>query len=68
MGLAATGSKNTVVSDAFVPVHRTVSIVDLLVGVAPGAMLHEIHFIASHFCQFYRFALLCLFWVLQMGH
>jgi alkylation response protein AidB-like acyl-CoA dehydrogenase len=41
MGLAATGSKNTVVRDAFVPAHRTVSIVDLLVGTAPGAVLHE---------------------------
>ena len=41
MGLAATGSKNTVVNDVFVPSHRVVSIADLLVGTSPGAHLHD---------------------------
>src|ERR1700722_5969284 len=41
MGLAGTGSKNTVVNDVFVPSHRVVSIGDLLIGAAPGAKLHD---------------------------
>ena len=40
MGLAGTGSKNTVVTDSFVPEHRTVSIANLLMGSAPGASAH----------------------------
>jgi resorcinol 4-hydroxylase (FADH2) len=41
MGLAGTGSKNTVVNNVFVPAHRVVSIGDLLIGAAPGAKLHD---------------------------
>ena len=41
MGLAATGSKNAVVKDVFVPAHRVVAIADLLVGTSPGAHLHN---------------------------
>jgi alkylation response protein AidB-like acyl-CoA dehydrogenase len=40
MGLAGTGSKNIVATDVFVPVHRTVSFVDLAAGVAPGTRVH----------------------------
>jgi resorcinol 4-hydroxylase (FADH2) len=40
MGLAGTGSKNAVVTEAFVPEHRTVSIANLLTGSAPGAGVH----------------------------
>lgn len=40
MGLAGTGSKNTVVTGTFVPKHRTVFIDDLLTGSAPGARVH----------------------------
>ena len=41
MGLAGTGSKNTVVNNVFVPAHRAVAIADLLVGGTPGAKLHN---------------------------
>jgi resorcinol 4-hydroxylase (FADH2) len=37
VGLAATGSKNVVVNDAFVPAHRTLAISRVLTGEAPGA-------------------------------
>jgi alkylation response protein AidB-like acyl-CoA dehydrogenase len=40
MGLAGTGSKNTVASDVFVPAHRVVPVADLLAGTTPGAQLH----------------------------
>lgn len=40
MGLAGTGSKNTVANDAFVPGHRVVAVADLLAGTTPGAALH----------------------------
>jgi alkylation response protein AidB-like acyl-CoA dehydrogenase len=40
MGLAGTGSKNTVASDIFVPAHRVVAIADLLAGTAPGGAVH----------------------------
>ncbi len=36
-GLAATGSKNVIVRDAFVPAHRTLAIASVLTGEAPGA-------------------------------
>ncbi|MFZ5691010.1 MAG: flavin-dependent monooxygenase [Pseudomonadota bacterium] len=36
MGLAATGSKTIVVSDAFVPAHRVVTFADMLTGNGPG--------------------------------
>jgi alkylation response protein AidB-like acyl-CoA dehydrogenase len=41
MGLAGTGSKNTVANDAFVPTHRVVPVPDLLAGTAPGASVHD---------------------------
>jgi alkylation response protein AidB-like acyl-CoA dehydrogenase len=40
MGLAGTGSKNTVVTDMFVPAHRAVPFAELLVGATPGAVVH----------------------------
>jgi alkylation response protein AidB-like acyl-CoA dehydrogenase len=40
MGLAGTGSKNTVATDVFVPAHRVVSFADLLTGTTPGATIH----------------------------
>jgi alkylation response protein AidB-like acyl-CoA dehydrogenase len=40
MGLAGTGSKNTVAADVFVPAHRVVPIADLLAGTTPGAAVH----------------------------
>jgi alkylation response protein AidB-like acyl-CoA dehydrogenase len=41
MGLAGTGSKNTIIEDLFVPEHRVVPFLDLLVGKTPGAALHD---------------------------
>jgi alkylation response protein AidB-like acyl-CoA dehydrogenase len=41
MGLAGTGSKNTVAADAFVPAHRVVAVSDLLAGTTPGAAVHD---------------------------
>ena len=41
MGLAGTGSKNSLVTDAFVPAHRVVAVSDLLAGTTPGADLHN---------------------------
>ena len=40
MGLAGTGSKNTVASDILVPAHRMVVVSDLLAGTAPGSQVH----------------------------
>lgn len=40
MGLAGTGSKNSIVADAFVPGHRVVAVSDLLAGTTPGAKVH----------------------------
>jgi len=40
MGLAGTGSKNTVVANAYVPEHRIVFVANLLTGSAPGASVH----------------------------
>ena len=40
MGLAGTGSKNTVVTDTFVPGHRVVPFADLLAGTTPGISVH----------------------------
>ena len=41
MGLAGTGSKNCLVTDAFVPAHRVVAVSDLLAGTTPGADVHN---------------------------
>ena len=41
MGLAGTGSKNSVAADAFVPAHRVVAVSDLLAGTTPGAKVHN---------------------------
>jgi alkylation response protein AidB-like acyl-CoA dehydrogenase len=41
MGLAGTGSKNTVATDVFVPQHRVVPVADLLAGTTPGAKVHD---------------------------
>jgi resorcinol 4-hydroxylase (FADH2) len=41
MGLAGTGSKNIIASNVFVPVHRTVSFAELVVGAAPGTRVHS---------------------------
>ena len=41
MGLAGTGSKNTVGNDVFVPAHRVVLVSDLLAGTTPGASVHD---------------------------
>ena len=41
MGLAGTGSKNTVGDDVFVPAHRVVLVADLLAGTTPGAAVHD---------------------------
>ena len=40
MGLAGTGSKNTLGNDVFVPAHRVVLVTDLLAGTTPGAAVH----------------------------
>jgi alkylation response protein AidB-like acyl-CoA dehydrogenase len=40
MGLAGTGSKNAVATDAFVPFHRVVPVADLVAGTAPGGPVH----------------------------
>jgi 3-hydroxy-9,10-secoandrosta-1,3,5(10)-triene-9,17-dione monooxygenase len=52
-GLKASGSKNVVVRDAFVPEHRVVDLMALAEGNAPGAMLN------TH--PMYRHPLLALF-------
>jgi alkylation response protein AidB-like acyl-CoA dehydrogenase len=41
MGLAGTGSKNAVVTDAFVPAHRVMPVADLVAGTTPGGELHD---------------------------
>src|SRR4029078_12566416 len=41
MGLAGTGSKNTVVDNVFVPAYRTLPIAALLAGTTPGAAVHD---------------------------
>lgn len=40
MGLAGTGSKNSVANDVFVPAYRAVPVVQLLTGSTPGAAVH----------------------------
>ncbi|MEU0497602.1 acyl-CoA dehydrogenase family protein [Mycobacterium sp. NPDC006124] len=40
-GMRATGSNDVVVTDAFVPEHRMVRVVDIYRGTAPGAELHD---------------------------
>ncbi len=42
-GMRATGSNDVVVTDAFVPEHRLVSVLDIYGGTAPGAALHDSH-------------------------
>jgi alkylation response protein AidB-like acyl-CoA dehydrogenase len=41
MGLAGTGSKNSVVADVFVPAHRAVPVAELVTGKTPGASVHD---------------------------
>jgi alkylation response protein AidB-like acyl-CoA dehydrogenase len=41
MGLAGTGSKNTVAEDAFVPAHRVLAVADMFNGTSPGGALHD---------------------------
>jgi alkylation response protein AidB-like acyl-CoA dehydrogenase len=41
MGLAGTGSKNSVATDVFVPAHRVVLVADLMTGNTPGAAVHD---------------------------
>jgi alkylation response protein AidB-like acyl-CoA dehydrogenase len=40
-GMRATGSNDVVVTDAFVPEHRLVRVIDIYGGTAPGASLHD---------------------------
>lgn len=40
-GMRATGSNDVVITDAFVPAHRLVRVVDIYTGTAPGAGLHD---------------------------
>jgi alkylation response protein AidB-like acyl-CoA dehydrogenase len=40
MGLAGTGSKNVVATEALVPFHRIVPVADLVAGTAPGGGVH----------------------------
>jgi alkylation response protein AidB-like acyl-CoA dehydrogenase len=40
MGLAGTGSKNSITNDVFVPAHRAVLVADLVAGTTPGAAVH----------------------------
>jgi alkylation response protein AidB-like acyl-CoA dehydrogenase len=40
-GMRATGSQDVVITDAFVPDHRLVRVVDIYSGTAPGAGLHD---------------------------
>ncbi|GAB19641.1 putative hydroxylase [Gordonia effusa NBRC 100432] len=40
-GMRATGSNDIVVDDVWVPMHRTVDLVDLYRGCAPGALLYD---------------------------
>lgn len=40
-GLAATGSKNIIMEDVFVPAHRFVSFGDLMAGKTPGTEVHD---------------------------
>lgn len=39
-GMRATGSNDVVISDAFVPEHRMLSVIDIYGGTTPGASLH----------------------------
>ena len=41
MGLAGTGSKNSMATDVFVPAHRVVAVTDLLAGTTTGAKVHH---------------------------
>ena len=41
VGLCGTGSKNVVVQDAFVPLHRVVTFPELSSGTPPGAAIHH---------------------------
>jgi len=40
-GMRATGSNDVVVTDAWVPEHRLVKVIDIYGGTAPGAALHD---------------------------
>jgi alkylation response protein AidB-like acyl-CoA dehydrogenase len=39
--MRATGSNDVVITDAYVPAHRLVRVVDIYTGTAPGAALHD---------------------------
>jgi resorcinol 4-hydroxylase (FADH2) len=41
MGLAGTGSKNSIAENVFVPAHRVVTVSDLCAGTAPGGKVHD---------------------------
>jgi hypothetical protein len=41
MGLAGTGSKNSIAENVFVPAHRVVTVADLCAGTAPGGKVHD---------------------------
>lgn len=40
-GMRATGSNDVVITDAFVPEHRLVSVLDIYAGTAPGSKVHD---------------------------
>ena len=40
-GMRGTGSNDVVVTEAFVPEHRLVSVIDIYAGTTPGAALHD---------------------------
>lgn len=40
-GMRATGSNDVVITDAFVPEHRLVRVLDIYSGTAPGAQVHD---------------------------
>ena len=53
-GMCATGSNDVIISDAFVPDHRLVNVVDIYGGTAPGAALHDAPRIAGRWCLRWR--------------
>jgi alkylation response protein AidB-like acyl-CoA dehydrogenase len=57
MGLAGTGSKNTVADNIFVPAHRVVMVSDLLAGTTPGAAVHANPFYRQSMLSSLPFAL-----------
>jgi alkylation response protein AidB-like acyl-CoA dehydrogenase len=57
MGLAGTGSKNTVAKDIFVPGHRVVAVGDLLTGTTPGSKIHSNPLYSQSMLSAFPFAL-----------